>query len=83
MTFAHLKATLLEGAPSDEEAKQAEEAMRHYSYTSLSYRITNMLKQSSLKPAEQEDLVVSFSLNFYLHDLARYQRTGTFEKNKI
>lgn len=81
MTYQYLKATLLEGAPSEEDAKIAEEAMRHYSYTSLSYRVTNMLKRSGLTEDQQDDMVVSFSLNFYLHDLERYKRTGSFEKN--
>jgi hypothetical protein len=80
MTYSHLKSTLLEGAPTEEDAKLAEESMKHHSYTSLSFKVTSMLKESRLTPEQQDDLVVSFSLNFYLHDLERYKRIGTFDK---
>lgn len=80
MTYQELKSLILEGAPSEKEAEIAEAAMQHYSYTSLSYRVTNMLAHSGMNEAQQEDLVIMFSLNFYTHDLERYKRTGTFEK---
>lgn len=80
MTYAQLKNTILEGAPSEAEAKEADAAMAHYSYTSLSYRITHLLSESDLTAEQQDDLVVSFSLNFYLSEMARYRETGTFQK---
>ena len=80
MTYAQLKNTILEGAPTESEAHEAEAAMTHHSYTSLSFRITDLLSNSHLTAEQQDDLVVSFSLNFYLSDLARYRETGTVQK---
>jgi len=80
MTHNVLRDLILEGAPSKLDADEAMLSMHHSSYTSYSFRIINMMKQRNLTPAQEEDLVVTFSINFYTADLQRWRRTGTFNK---
>jgi hypothetical protein len=81
MTYHKLADLILEGAPSKREQEIAALAMQHSSYTSFAFRIIHSFKTRGLSAVQEEDLVVMFSLNFYTHDLPRFSRTGTFNKN--
>lgn len=81
MTYQKLADLILEGAPSEAEQETAALAMLHSSYTSFAFRIIDMFKKRGLSVVQEEDLVVMFSMNFYTHDLPRFSRTGTFNKN--
>ena len=80
MTFKSLQFILLEGAPEDRLRREAKDAMKHFSYTSYSFRITNAFRKSRLSAEEQEQMVDSRSLLFYKKDLPRYRKTGSFDK---
>jgi len=62
--------------------KSARAAMKHFSYTSYSFRITNAFRQSHISAEDAEDMVVGLSDRFYAHDLPRFDRTGSFDNRR-
>ncbi|MGB1937853.1 MAG: hypothetical protein ACPH5P_00045 [Akkermansiaceae bacterium] len=82
MTFNRFSETLLEGAPTVADAREARDAMKHYSYTSFAFGIMHMMREKGLSTTDMLELIELFSLHFYETDMERYRRTGTFNKEK-
>tara|TARA_R110002153_G_scaffold113986_2_gene256563 strand:+ start:1924 stop:2184 length:261 start_codon:yes stop_codon:yes gene_type:complete len=79
MTFNKLQALILEGAPDKRMLLETKDAMKHFSYTSYSFRITNAFRKSNIPDDEKEQMVLVRNIVFYDKDLPRYRRTGSFD----